>query len=74
MNQAGGASNEESKGDNQDSTQETNEETIDAESERVRKLKANWTKKFLEQEGWNYILNAFLSKEISFAETVTFSE
>ena len=35
---------------------------IDQEKLRAKQLKNNWTKQFLENQGWNYILSSFLGK------------
>ena len=43
----------------------------DLEAQRMR---ANWTKQFLEHHGWNYIFDSFMAKQISSAATVTFAE
>lgn len=37
-------------------------------------MKTQWTSKFLEEQGFNFILTSFLSKEVSTADAVTFSE
>ena len=37
-------------------------------------MKANWTKKFLEEQGFSFILTSFLGKELSSSDAVTFSE
>jgi len=37
-------------------------------------LKANWTRQFLESDGWSYILNSLLEKSVSAEASETFSE
>jgi len=66
--QAADAADEESKFE---STEDTTAAEVDVEAQ---KLKANWTKQFLEQHGWNYLLTSFLSKTVSDGASVTFSE
>lgn len=57
----------------QDKTAET-DASEDAEQARIEGLKANWTKLFLEQKGFNYILSSILSKNVSADACATFSE
>lgn len=45
-----------------------------SESARIEGLKANWTKLFLEQKGFNYIFSSILSKNVSANACVTFNE
>ena len=40
----------------------------------AQRLKTNWTKQFLEQHGWNYIITSYLDKQVSTSTTVTFIE
>ena len=41
--------------------EEEKHEPSEAEQEAER-LKANWTKQFLEHHGWDYIFNSFMAK------------
>ena len=45
-----------------------------AERQRVKDLKANWTRKFLEEQGFSFILTSFLGKVANSRDAVTFSE
>ena len=46
----------------------------ETEEERTERLKAAWTKSFLESNGFPYVLDSILRKEISTADAVSFSE
>ena len=40
----------------------------------MERLKAEWTRKFLESNGFPYILDSILRKEVSASDAVSFSE
>ena len=46
----------------------------ETEEQRTERLKTEWINKFLESDGFSFALNAFLSKEVSSADAVSFSE
>lgn len=46
----------------------------ESEEQRTERLKTEWINKFLESDGFSFVLNAFLSKEVSSADAVSFSE
>lgn len=54
---------------------EESKEEVPAESDaEAQRLKANWTKQFLEHQGWNYIVDSFLAKDINSDVATTFME
>lgn len=60
---------EELSADIDEETKETSES-----DDMAQRMRANWTNQFLKHQGWNYILNKFLSKEFNSNAAVTFME
>ena len=62
----------------QNEVQEEEEESkvseAEAEFERNDQLKAQWTVRFVEKQGFNFILSHFLEKQVKSVDTVSFSE
>ena len=58
--------------------EETEEESkageADAEHLRNEQLKADWTKQFLEKQGFSFVLTHFLEKQVGSDDAVNFSE
>ena len=59
-----------------DTTAEEEEKKEEAPSEEdleAQRMKTNWTKLFLENNGWNYILEQFLAKDFNSDAATTFT-
>ena len=60
-----------------DTTAEEEEKKEAAPTEEdleAQRMKTNWTKLFLENDGWNYILEQFLAKEFNSDAATTFTQ